>query len=212
MSRWYRFMYRVGFKPWEVDSATVGAQLDRLFALEEAEREPPYGSALDLGCGTGRWSVVLARRGWQVVGVDVVPRAIHAARRRTREAGVDAVFVEGDVTSLRSAGVGSGFSFLLDVECFSHLNDTQRAAVGREVDAVAAPDATMLLLVWARARRGPLPPGATRDDLTTAFPGWRIVDEHTYEGELPRPLKNIAPRWYRLARGTAVGMTGSGTQ
>ena len=162
MSRWYRFMYRVGFKPWEQDSATVGPQLGVLLDVEEAGREPPYGSALDLGCGTGRWSVELARRGWQVVGLDVVPKAIDAARRRAREAAVDVAFVEGDATALRSAGVGSGFSFLLDVECFNHLNDSQRAAVGREVNAVAAPDATMLLLVWARARRGPLPPGASR--------------------------------------------------
>lgn len=200
MSRWYRFMYTVGFKPWEMDSATVGPQLGALLAIEEAGREQPYGPALDLGCGTGRWSVELAQRGWQVVGVDVVPKAIHAARQRAQQAGVDLAFFEGDVTALRGAGVGSGFSFVLDVECFNHLNDTQRAAVGREVNAVASPDATMLVLVWARARRGPLPPGASRDDLTTAFSGWQIVDEHTYEGELPRPLKNIDPRWYRLAR------------
>ncbi len=200
MSRWYRFMYRVGFTPWEQDTATVGRQLGGLLEHEEAGREPPYGRALDLGCGTGRWSVELARRGWQVVGIDVVPKAIDAARRRAREAAVDVEFIEGDSTALRSAGVGSGFSFLLDVECFNHLSDAQRAAVGREVNAVALPDATMLVLVWARARRGPLPPGASRGDLTTAFSGWEVVDEHAYEGELPRPLKNIAPRWYRLAR------------
>jgi hypothetical protein len=116
------------------------------------------------------------------------------------DAGVEAAFVEGDVTALRTAGVGSGFSFVLDVECFNHLNDSQRAAVGREVNAVASSDATMLLLVWARAHRGPFPPGANPDDLTTAFFGWQIVDERAYEGELPRPLKTIAPRWYRLAR------------
>jgi len=193
-------MYRVGFRPWEQDAATLAPQFGALVAQEEATREPPYGRALELGCGTGRWSVDLARRGWQVVGVDVVPKAIQLARQRAREAGVEVTFVHGDATALRDAGVGAGFSFLLDVECFNHLNDAQRLAVGREVNAVAAADATMLLLVWSRARRGPFPPGANRDDLTTAFPGWRIVDVRPYEGELPRPLKNIAPRWYRLAR------------
>ena len=52
----------------------------------------------------------------------------------------------------------------------------------------------------ARAELRPLPPGANRDDLTTAFRGWRIVNEHPYEGVLPRALKSIAPQWYRLAR------------
>jgi hypothetical protein len=72
--------------------------------------------------------------------------------------------------------------------------------MGREVDAVAWADTTLLLLVWARARRGPLPPGASREDLQTAFPGWQIIEEQPYEGELPRPLRNVAPSWYRLAR------------
>jgi hypothetical protein len=43
---------------------------------------------------------------------------------------------------------------VLDVECFNHLGDEERAAVGREVDAVAGPDAALILLVWSRARRG----------------------------------------------------------
>lgn len=200
MTGWYRFAYRVGFRPWEQDTTTLAPQFGALIALEEATREPPYGPALELGCGTGRWSIELARRGWQVVGVDVVPKAIQQARQRAQEAGVDATFVEGDVTALHDACVGSDFSFLLDVECFNHLNDSQRLAVGREVNAVASADATLLLLVWSRARRGPLPPGANRDDLTTAFRGWRIVNEHPYEGVLPRALKSIAPQWYRLAR------------
>src|SRR5215217_4387935 len=185
MKGWYRFAYRVGFRPWEQDATTLAPQFDALMAREEATREPPYGRALELGCGTGRWSVELARRGWQAVGVDVVPKAIELARQRARDAGADVAFVHGDVTALCDAGLSAGFSFLLDIECFNWLNDAQRFSVGREVNAVASAEATMLLLVWSRARRGPLPPGANRDDLTTAFCGWRIVDEHAYEGVLP---------------------------
>src|SRR5207249_2683881 len=93
------------------------------------------------------------------------------------------------------------FSFFLDVECFNHLNDSQRDAIGQEVDAIASADATLLLLVWTRGRRGPFPPGASREDVETAFAGWRIIEEQPYEGELPAPLRNIAPRWYGLAHG-----------
>jgi hypothetical protein len=117
-----------------------------------------------------------------VTGVDVVPKAVDAARRRAHAAGLDVDFFVGDVTALRDAGIGPGFSFLLDVECFNHLGDSQRLAMGREVNAVASTDATMLLLGWARARRGPLPPGVDKDDLTTAFSGWQVEDERPYEG------------------------------
>ena len=200
MSRWYRFMYRVGFRPWEQDAAQVGSELEELLSLEEQGREPPFGRALELGCGSGPWSLELARRGWDVVGIDVVPKAIELARDRARTAGLDVSFVQGDVTALGQAGVGADFAFFLDVECFNHLNDAQRLAVGQEVNAVAAADATMLLLVWSRRRRGPLPPGAAEEDLRRAFQGWRIVEERAYQGKLPAPLRGTAPRWYRMAR------------
>jgi 2-polyprenyl-3-methyl-5-hydroxy-6-metoxy-1,4-benzoquinol methylase len=155
-------------------------QFDKLLALVEDTRGVPLGSALDLGCGTGRWSVRLAERGWQVVGVDVVPRAIDAARNRLEQAGVDVTFKEGDVTALQAGDVGSNFNLLVDMECFNWLSDSDRSRMAQEVDAVAAPDATFLLLVWARARRGPLPRGADRQGLESTFSGWRIIDEHPY--------------------------------
>jgi len=130
----------------------------------------------------------------------MVPRAIDAARHRAEQASVDVAFKEGDVTALRAANVGSNFNLLLDMECFNSLGDSDRSRMAQEVGAVAAPDATLLLLVWARAHRGPLPTGADRDDLETTFSGWRIIDEHPFEGVLPRPLKSIDPRWYRLRR------------
>jgi SAM-dependent methyltransferase len=198
-SSFYRFVYAIGVKPWEAESEGMATQLESLIEREEVSRQRPYGSALDLGCGSGRWSVVLASRGWQVAGVDAVRKAVRAAQRRAEEERVDVRFVEGDVTALSEAGVGAGFEFFLDVECFNHLSDRDRAAMGREVSAVASADATLLMLVWARARRGPFPPGASRQDLEAAFPGWRIVAEDRYQGELPAPLKRIDPRWYRLS-------------
>ena len=64
MSLFYRILYQIGFTPWE-EGATDGPaakQIARLFEREERERGQPYGPALDLGCGSGIWSVILARR------------------------------------------------------------------------------------------------------------------------------------------------------
>jgi methylase of polypeptide subunit release factors len=78
MSVAYKILYWVGFTPWEqmATSKPISEQITALFAREEAERQPPYGQALDLGCGSGIWSVKLAARGWQVTGVDNIPKAL----------------------------------------------------------------------------------------------------------------------------------------
>lgn len=200
MSRWYQFLYRFGITPWESDTETLGSQIDALLGAEEAQRAPPYGTALDLGCGTGRWSIAMAGRGWNVVGIDVVAQAIDVARRNARSAGVDVSFIRGDVTALREAGVHPGVSLFLDVECFNHLDDQQRRSVGQEIDSLASPDATALLLTWRPARRGPLPPGADEDDILTALPGWVLTRTEDYAGDMPPGLRKAAPRWYRLER------------
>jgi 2-polyprenyl-3-methyl-5-hydroxy-6-metoxy-1,4-benzoquinol methylase len=50
---------------------------------------PPGGRILDAGCGSGRWSVALAREGYPVHGLDVSPQAIRLARELAREHALD---------------------------------------------------------------------------------------------------------------------------
>jgi SAM-dependent methyltransferase len=204
MSFLYRAFYQFGITPWEADPihGPAAEQISLLFDREESSRTAPYGSALDLGCGSGIWSVRLAQRGWQATGIDVVPKAIRRARERAQAAGVNVRFVEGDVTALQAAEVGSDFGFVLDLECFNHLNDVQRRAVGREVSAVAGPGATILLLVWGAGRRWPLARGASRSDIEVAFPGWAVLAEDAYAARstLPFWLRNVDLRFYRLGR------------
>jgi SAM-dependent methyltransferase len=210
MSLAYRALYGVGFTPWEQIAALPGVtrQVSALFDREEQGREPPYGPALDLGCGSGIWAVRLAQRGWQVTGVDFVPKALRRSRDRAREAGVEVRFVHGDVTELANTGVGSGFPFLLDFGLFhDELTDAQRTAMGREVSAVAAPGATMLLMAWAPGRRGPLPRGASRADIQAAFPSWSVIDEEAFDvtgAPFYRHMKKADPRCYRLRLETAA--------
>lgn len=203
MSVAYRILYRVGFTPWEqmAKSMPIVEQISALFAREEAGRQPPYGQALDLGCGSGIWAVKLAARGWQVTGVDFVPKALRRARERAQEAGVEVRLIEGDVTALRATGVGSDFRFLLDFGLFhDELTDEQREAMGREVSVVAAPGATMLMLAWAPGRRRLLPRGASRGDIEAAYPAWKVIDEEALvdEPRAPKYVRKADPRFYRL--------------
>jgi SAM-dependent methyltransferase len=203
MRAFYTLAYWIGFKPWETAATREAERLSALFDREEKERMPPYGRVLDIGCGTGIHAVALARRGWQVTGVEIVPKALRAARRRVEQAGVDVRLIQCDVTALRADGVGADFSLVLDFGCFHGLNDTQRAAMAREVTAVTVHGATILMIAWAPGRRRLLPRGAGRKDIEDAFQGWEVIGEETLPvSALPGPLRNAAPapRCYRLRR------------
>jgi SAM-dependent methyltransferase len=185
----YRLAYAIGFHPWEqlVEHPPFAGKLLELVAREENGHAPPHGRALDLGTGSAVWALRLAHRGWEVTGIDIVEKALRCARGRAEEAGAEVRLVHGDVTALREAGLGSGFRLLLDTGTFHGLSDPQRDAMGGEVTAVAAPNATLILDCFAPRRRGPLPGGASRADVERAFRGWRSP---TSRSRTPRPTRS----------------------
>ena len=210
MSLAYRILYAVGFTPWEqMADPQIAGQIARLFAREEEGVEPPYGPALDLGCGSGIWTVALAKRGWTVTGVDFVPKALRRARKRAEQADVEVELLQGDVTKLDAAGVGSGFKLVVDFGCFhDELSDEQRMEEGRAATAAAAPGATLLIMTWKPASRGPLPRGAGPEDIQAAFPEWSLVDDEAMDlpSAAPGYVKKGEPRFYRLLRDSAVSI------
>jgi len=62
------------------DEAEAEGELDRL--IELLELKPPL-SLLDLGCGTGRHCRALAKRGFEVMGLDLSPTLLHIAQLRS---------------------------------------------------------------------------------------------------------------------------------
>lgn len=190
----YAVAYRIGLTPWERYGTTAAASVGARFDREEGERSRPLGRALDLGCGRGRYTRELARRGWDAVGVDYVPRAIDAA---TRDA-AGASFVVGDVTALAPAELGT-FDFFLDIGCFQGLTAGQRVAEGRGVTALANQGATLLMLAFGSTRIGGVVGGVSRSDVAAAFPDWEMPTVEPAEtAGLGWPMSKTSPQWYRL--------------
>jgi SAM-dependent methyltransferase len=195
----YTRMYRFGVRPWERYGASAAASIAALLDREEAERPRPLGRALDLGCGRGQYTPELARRGWQAIGIDDVPAAIEAAKRRDA---AGAMYVVGDVTDLPTAELGT-FDFFLDIGCFQGLNGNQRRAEAQGVTALANPGATMLMLAFGPTRLSSVLGGANRQDVETAFAEWEMLAvEAADTAGLGWPMNRTAPQWYRMRRRT----------
>lgn len=202
MSIFYKIAYMIGLTPWEeMARLPISRQITSLLDREQQARQPPFGSALDLGCGSGNWSIELARRGWRVTGLDIVSKALRNARRHSGEAGVDVRFVQGDMTDFGPDEVGFGFELLIDFGAIHGLNPEQRKAVGRAVNSVAATGATMLLLAWLPGKRGPLPRGMSREEILEALPGWEMIGEDIADvSGAPGFIRKARPCFYRLQR------------
>lgn len=80
-------------------------------------------AVLDLGCGSGRMTVELARRGYDMIGVDAAPEMLAVAREAAERAGVGerCLFLMQDITSFELYGTVEAVVCCLDT--LNHLTD-----------------------------------------------------------------------------------------
>jgi cyclopropane fatty-acyl-phospholipid synthase-like methyltransferase len=110
----------------------LGIALDSVFRRDMFQRfeftmkraEPILGrSFLDVGCGTGRYSIELARRGARaVVGLDIAENMIDVCREVARREGLEdrASFLHSDLFAFRDA---EAFDACLGIGLFDYISD-----------------------------------------------------------------------------------------
>lgn len=82
------------YVPWETRLARELPFLDKIF------RERGVRKILDAACGPGRHAVALAKRGFEVTGLDVAPEMLVAARDHARAEAAPVEFIEGTVEEM----------------------------------------------------------------------------------------------------------------
>jgi SAM-dependent methyltransferase len=132
--------------------------------VTDGGRRPPPGfpeilaaaagaaSVLDVGCGSGRLAVELARSGAAVTGIDVSEARLAAARKRAGQAGVDVRALHADMTALLPFEDGA---FAAAVSRLSLMIAADPEAVLRELARVVAPGGRVVTAVWARVEENP---------------------------------------------------------
>ncbi|NMO52732.1 class I SAM-dependent methyltransferase [Actinoplanes sp. TBRC 11911] len=188
--------YRSGRPPWDI--GVPQPALTRV--LDAGLVKGP--AVLDAGCGSGTLSLELARRGFEVTGVDVSRVAIEQARAKAAAAGLSVRFEVRDAT--RELGAGP-FDSIFDCGL---LHSVHRLGAGEArkylalLPGLAAPGATVFVVAVSVASGQSF--GLTEDYLRRAFgePLWTgtgiaeidisaVVDgcDFTHRGFLARAIR-----------------------
>jgi 2-polyprenyl-3-methyl-5-hydroxy-6-metoxy-1,4-benzoquinol methylase len=114
---------------------------DRVLAEEVAGLSP--GRALDLGCGSGPNALMLAEKGWSVLGVDWSEHAVRLANETATEYRLNARFVAADTTQWRPS---DKFDLVISTYALPGGEDSRRI-LQTAVDALAA-GGTLIVAEW----------------------------------------------------------------
>jgi 2-polyprenyl-3-methyl-5-hydroxy-6-metoxy-1,4-benzoquinol methylase len=115
-------------------------------ALEPWLDIAPGTRVLDVGCGVGRWSRLLASRGASVTGIDISPTMIAEAQRRAERVGV-AERCRFKTQDLADLDAGDRFDLVLAVTVLQHILEPRalQASFRRMVEHLA-PGGRMVIL------------------------------------------------------------------
>jgi SAM-dependent methyltransferase len=143
LRHWFRFnLWYFGKPPW--DTGVTPPELHEFIS------QHPAGRALDMGCGTGTNVITLAKAGWQVIGVDFVPKAVQTAQARITQAGLSgqAQVMRADVSRLED--IHGPFDLILDIGCYHGLPLEARTGYLRNIDRLLAQGG--FWLIYTRCR------------------------------------------------------------
>ena len=98
-------------------------EIERVLALTGIEG----GAVLDIGCGPGRHSVALAKRGFEVTGVDVTPCLLRRAKELARSEGLEVEWILADMREfVRPAGFDLVISMFTSFGYFDTAEENER--------------------------------------------------------------------------------------
>jgi ubiquinone/menaquinone biosynthesis C-methylase UbiE len=142
---------------------------ERAALLDKIVAVLPAGSRLlEVAPGPGYLSIELARRGYQVVGMDISASFVQIARAKAREAGVAVDFQRGNASEMPFDG--DAFDFIICCAAFKNFTEPVRAI--QEMYRVLKPGGTALIVDLRR--------DASAEEIATAIKGMGLNGINTW--------------------------------
>jgi 2-polyprenyl-3-methyl-5-hydroxy-6-metoxy-1,4-benzoquinol methylase len=109
MKQWYEELFENYGLNYDKENFTFGTIGECDFIEEEIQSDKTL-RILDIGCGTGRHSLELAKRGYNVTGVDLSASQLQRANEKAIEKGLNINFFEADA---RELGFSNEFDLII---------------------------------------------------------------------------------------------------
>lgn len=140
MGKFYRKAQTAKDIPWHRDEPEA-------FVVDVLKKINKPGRALDIGCGTGSFSVYMAKQGHEVTGLDMFPRALQMGKEHAQQENVSVHWIEADLFTWKPE---QKFDLILDSGCLHALVGGNLHRYKEQLLSWLAPGGDYILGHWGK--------------------------------------------------------------
>jgi 2-polyprenyl-3-methyl-5-hydroxy-6-metoxy-1,4-benzoquinol methylase len=151
----------------------------------------------DIGCGFGRQAIVLAKKGFTVIGFDTSKIFIEIAKELFKQHNLPGEFSNSGLAHLASGK----FSQVILLDVIEHIKPSVRASFVIKIHSISAPGAIVIVsLPHLRKRLTSRLNNDLRKRLTQHFSYFMLREEHPYPIPTSQQLRKLFGRFFRIVR------------
>lgn len=132
------------------------------------------GKVLDICCGAGTNTVYLAKKGFDVTGIDISSKAVEYAKDKAKQANVKTRLMVQNFLKLPFED--EEFDFVFDMGCFHHVEVEDRSMFIKGVHRVLKKGGTYLLICFS-SKNGPAWNHFTKKQIILLFSDYFKIKE-----------------------------------
>jgi len=161
-SEYWQQRYQEGTTRWDLGQAAPAF----VSFLQSHSLQP--GKVAVLGSGRGYDAIAFAKSGFDVIGFDFAPAAIHEATAIAQASGSSVKFLQRDIFDL-PIEFSQYFRYVIEHTCFCAINPQQRQDYIKVVREILQPRGELIAIFFTHSRPGGPPFGVSPEEIKQYF-------------------------------------------